>query len=54
MKQAALLALDLGHPFKDSIYLALAVDLGCDLVTCDARFAKRAKEVWPRVRMLGE
>ena len=50
---AAKLALDLGHPLKDCIYLALAMELGCDLVTCDARFAAKAKEVWAGVRVLG-
>jgi predicted nucleic acid-binding protein len=51
--QAANLALDLGHPLKDSIYLALAMELECDLVTCDTRFAAKAKGVWERVRVLG-
>ena len=50
---AASLALDLGHPLKDCIYLALAMELGCDLMTCDARFAAKAKEVWAGVRVLG-
>jgi predicted nucleic acid-binding protein len=50
---AGKLALDLGHPFKDCIYLTLAMELGCELVTCDARFAARAKGVWDRVRVLG-
>lgn len=54
MAQATSLALDLGHPLKDCIYLALAMELDCDLVTCDARFAAKAKVVWARVRMLGE
>jgi predicted nucleic acid-binding protein len=51
---AANLALDLGHPLKDCIYLTLAMELGCDLVTCDARFAAKAKGVWDRVRVLGD
>ena len=51
--RAAQLAIDLGHPLKDCIYLALAMDLQCDLVTCDARFAAKAKEVWAGVRLLG-
>ncbi len=51
---AARLALDLGHPLKDCIYLALAMELGCDLVTCDARFAAKAKGVWAGVRVLGD
>ena len=53
MAQAANHALDLGHPLKDCIYLALAMELGCDLVTCDARFAAKAKGVWAGVRLLG-
>ena len=53
MARAAKLALDLGHPLKDCIYLALAVDLGCDLVTADARFAAKARGVWAGVRALG-
>jgi predicted nucleic acid-binding protein len=53
MTEAAKLALDLGHPLKDCIYLALAKELGCDLVTCDARFAAKAKEAWAGVRVLG-
>jgi predicted nucleic acid-binding protein len=52
--EAAYLAIDLGHPLKDCIYLALAMELGCELVTCDARFAAKAKGVWEQVRVLGE
>lgn len=48
------LAIDIGHPLKDCIYLILAMELDCELVTCDARFAKKAKDVWHRVRVLGE
>ena len=51
--RAANIAIDLGHPLKDCLYLALAMELGCDLVTCDARFAAKAKRVWERVRVLG-
>jgi predicted nucleic acid-binding protein len=53
MAQAANIALDLGRPLKDCIYLALAMELGCDLVTCDARFAAKAHGVWAGVRVLG-
>lgn len=53
MTRAATLALDLGHPLKDCIYLALAMDLSCDLVTCDARFAAKARGVWAGVKVLG-
>jgi predicted nucleic acid-binding protein len=51
---AAALAIGIGHPLKDCIYLALAMELGCELVTCDARFAEKARGVWDRVRVLGE
>lgn len=54
LAKAANMALDLGHPLKDCLYLALAIELGCDLVTCDARFAAKAKGVWSGVRVLGE
>jgi predicted nucleic acid-binding protein len=53
LERAANLAIDLGHPLKDCIYLVLAMELGCDLVTCDARFAAKANGVWNRVRVLG-
>jgi predicted nucleic acid-binding protein len=46
-------AIDIGHPLKDCIYLILAMELDCDLVTCDARFANKAQDVWDRVRVLG-
>lgn len=51
---AAKLAIELGHPLKDCLYLALAIDLNCDLLTADARFAARARSVWDRVQVLGE
>ena len=53
LSAAAAMAIELGHPLKDCIYLALAMELGCDLVTCDARFAAKAKGVWAGVRVLG-
>jgi predicted nucleic acid-binding protein len=45
--------MNLGHPLKDCIYLALAMEMSCDLITCDARFAEKAKGAWARVRVLG-
>ena len=51
--EAANLAINIGHPLKDCIYLALAMELDCELITCDARFAEKAKGVWARVRGLG-
>lgn len=48
------LAIDLGHPLKDCIYLALAMALDGELITADARFAAKARGVYPMVRVLGE
>ncbi len=53
LQRATRLAIDLGHPLKDCIYLALAMELDCELVTADARFAERAAGVWDKVRVLG-
>ena len=54
LTKAATLALDLGHPLKDCIYLTLAMELACPLVTADARFADKARGVYGDVRGLGE
>jgi predicted nucleic acid-binding protein len=48
------MAIDIGHPLKDCIYLLLAMELDCDFVTCDARFAKKAKDVWHKVYVFGQ
>lgn len=50
---ASALALALGHPLKDCIYLALADRLGCPLATCDVRFRDRVGDP-TRVRLLAE
>lgn len=52
--EAANLAINIGHPLKDCIYLVLAMEMDCDLITCDAKFAEKAKGVWARVRVLGD
>lgn len=54
IERAANLAIDLGHPLKDCLYLVLAMEMDCELVTCDARFAAKAQGVWARVRVLGD
>ena len=51
---ATQLAFDLGHPLKDCLYLTLAMELECPLVTADARFAAKARGVYGDVRALGE
>ena len=47
-------ALQLGHPLTDCLYLALAIDLDCDLATCDAKFQARAAPLHPRVKLLSD
>jgi predicted nucleic acid-binding protein len=54
IERSANLAMDLGHPMKDCIYLALAMERDCELITADARFAEKARGVWPMVRLLGD
>jgi predicted nucleic acid-binding protein len=47
MEQAVELALRLGHPLADCLYLALAMRLDVPLVTADRKFAARAVAVHP-------
>jgi predicted nucleic acid-binding protein len=47
MEQAVELALRLGHPLADCLYLALAMRLDAPLVTADRKFAARAVAVHP-------
>ncbi len=54
MANAAKLALDLGHSLTDCIYLALAIELACPLITCDAKFAAKARGTYANIRALGE
>lgn len=51
---ASTIAISIGHPLADCIYLALAIDLDCDLATCDAKFRDRAFPVFGRIRLLDE
>lgn len=50
--EAGKLALALGHPLQDCIYLALAIELGCPLATCDEKFLIKAVTLYPDVRLL--
>jgi predicted nucleic acid-binding protein len=54
LKRAAGLAMTLGHPLPDCIYLAMAIDHGCDLATADAKFAVRARSIHGKVRLLAD
>ena len=53
MRVAVNLAIELGHPLKDCIYLALADRLGCPLVTADVKFRNRVADP-ARVKLLEE
>jgi len=46
------LAAQLRHPLKDCIYLALAIEHGCDLVSCDRRLLDKAAPIHAKVRHL--
>ena len=54
LRDAADLAIAIGHPLKDCLYLVLAMELACPLVTADARFASKARGVYGGVWVLGE
>ncbi len=49
---AGRLALELGHQIYDCVYLGLAMELDAELATCDVRFADKARQIWPQVRLL--
>jgi predicted nucleic acid-binding protein len=53
LSSAVSIAIDLSHPLKDCIYLALAMTLDCELFTADMRFAAKAETVWSKVRGIG-
>ena len=52
--RAAKVALELGHPLADCVYLTLAIELDYDLATCDAKFHAKAAPRYPRTRMLAD
>lgn len=51
---ASSLALEIGHPLKDCLYVALAGELDCDLATCDAKLRDKAVDFYPRIRLLAD
>lgn len=54
LSEAGLMAMELGHPLQDRIYLALARELSCDLATCDAKFRAKAVDLYPDIRLLSD
>ena len=51
---SAALAIELGHPLKDCIYLGLAMSRECPLLTADARFAEKARHGYADIKVLAE
>ena len=54
VNDAASIAMTIGHPLADCIYLALAVELDCALATCDAKFQTKAIGHFSQVKLLGD
>lgn len=52
VSDGARIALAMRHPLKDCIYLALAIELGCLLATCDAKFLTKAVALYPEINLL--
>lgn len=52
--EACRLALSLGTPLKDCIYLTIAMEMGMELATCDRRFRDRAVAIYPSVKLLSD
>lgn len=54
VRRAGLLATEIGHPIADCLYLALAIELSCPLVTCDLKFRERAISLHQDILTLAE
>lgn len=52
--EAAQLAIELGHPIKDCLYLHHAIELDAVLMTADAKFRIRALRLHPRIELLDQ
>lgn len=52
LETAGRLAVELRHPLKDCIYLALAMELRSVLATCDEKFQAKAVALYPDIRLL--
>src|SRR6266542_1625971 len=52
LPRAFKLALTLKHPLQDCIYLALAERIGARFITADAKFAGKARKLFPRLELL--
>jgi predicted nucleic acid-binding protein len=52
-RSALTLAIEYEHPVYDCLYLALAEDLPCELITADKGFHRTFARIFPRVQLLG-
>ncbi len=53
LRGAFRLARELNHQLQDCLYLALSERLQATLVTADAEFERKARQVYPNIRLLG-
>ena len=53
LRGAFRLARALNHQLQDCLYLALAERLQATFVTADAEFERKARQVYPSIRLLG-
>ena len=51
-EQAFALAVQLNHPIYDCLYLALALEAACDLVTADEKLHRTLGPDYPQVQLL--
>jgi predicted nucleic acid-binding protein len=49
---ALVLALRQRHPIYDCLYLALALEAGCDLITADEKLHRAFSSNFPQIRLL--
>jgi predicted nucleic acid-binding protein len=53
LRGAFRIAMALNHRLQDCVYLALSERLQARLVTADAQFERKARHVYPEIRLLG-
>lgn len=54
LDEAGRIALTLGHPLADCVYLQLAMEIGRELATCDAKFQLKAARLYEGVKLLAD
>jgi len=54
LRNAGHIALRIGHPLKDCVYLALARELDAELATCDRKLREKALPLYPNIKLLAD